>query len=51
MEPGKLKSVPFQALYNGSGQSFPTDNRKNLINKLELYHDGKMYDVTVKLAD
>jgi hypothetical protein len=51
MQPGKLKSIPFQALYDGYGHAFPTDNRKNLVNKLELYHDGKMYDVKLQLAD
>jgi hypothetical protein len=51
MQAGKLKSVPYQALYNGYGQSLPTDNRKVPINKVELYHDGKMYNVGLQLAD
>jgi hypothetical protein len=51
MKPGKLESVPYQALYNGYGQSLPTDNRKVPIKKIELYHDGKMYDVNHELAD
>jgi hypothetical protein len=53
MKPGKLESIPFQAIFNGYGQSFPTDNRTpaQMVNKVELYHGGKMYDVTVKLAD
>ena len=49
--PGKITAIPFQAIYNQDGHSFPTDNRKTLINSVEVYHDGKMYDVTTKLAD
>jgi hypothetical protein len=49
--PGKITAIPFQAIYNEDGHSFPTDNRKTLINSVEVYHDGKMYDVKTQLAD
>ena len=49
--PGKITAIPFQAIYNQDGHSFPTDNRKTLINSVEVYHDGKMYDVKKQLAD
>jgi hypothetical protein len=49
--PDRVTSIPFQAIYNDSGHSFPTDNSKVLINKVEVYHDGKMYDVRTQLAD
>ena len=51
MEPNKLKSLNFQMLFDDQGNSFPIDNKKVLINKVEVLHDGKMYDVPVKLGD
>ncbi|HEX3359097.1 MAG TPA: hypothetical protein VHS31_19105 [Tepidisphaeraceae bacterium] len=48
---GKVTAIPFQAIYNDGGQSFPLDNRTNLINLVEVYHDGKMYEVKTQLAD
>jgi hypothetical protein len=48
---GKVTTIPFQAIYNDSGHSFPTDNSVTLVNKVEVYYGGKMYDVTCKLAD
>jgi hypothetical protein len=47
----KIVSVPFQAIYNDAGQSFPTSNGKFfsrepiLVKKVEFYRDGKMYNV------
>ena len=49
--PGKITAIPFQAIYNEDGHSFPTDNRKTLINLVEVYHDGKMFEVKTQLAD
>jgi hypothetical protein len=51
MEKNKLKRVPFQMLFDDSGLSFPTDNKITRINKLEIFRDGKMYDVKMQLAD
>jgi hypothetical protein len=48
---GKLKVFPFQMMFDANGSSFPTNNSKTRINKVELYMDGKMFDVTTKLAD
>lgn len=48
---GKVTSIPFQAIFNDQGHSFPTDNTKTLINKVEVYYGGKMYDVPCQLAD
>src|SRR4051794_32357175 len=42
MEPHKLRSIPFQAFFNGQGASFPTDNNKIHVDKLEVMHDGKI---------
>ena len=49
--PGKITAIPFQAMFNQDGHSFPTDNKKTLINTVEVYTGGKMYDVKVQLAD
>ncbi len=54
LESKQLKSIPFQALYDDKGQSFPTGNGKwtartpVIISKVELYRDGKLYDVKVR---
>jgi len=49
--PGKVTAIPFQAVFNQDGHSFPTDNRKTLVNTVEVFTGGKMFDVTTKLAD
>ena len=57
MEPKTLKKIPFQAIYNDQGQSFPTSNggyfkrEPIMITKLELFRDGKLYDVPVTAAE
>jgi hypothetical protein len=51
MEPGRLKRLPFQMLYNERGQHFPLNNRKVLVERVELYRDGRMYNVPLQLAD
>jgi hypothetical protein len=49
--PNQLKTINFQMLFDDQGNSFPTDNKKVLVNKVEILRDGKMYDVPVKLGD
>ena len=49
--PGKVTAIPFQAIYNQDGHNFPTDNKHTLINLVEVYHDGKMWEVKKQLAD
>jgi len=51
MEKGKLKALPFQMLFDDGGNSFPTDNNKIRVETVEILKDGKLYDVTTKLAD
>jgi hypothetical protein len=48
-----VRTIHFDMLFDGAGQSFPTNNLdpRDQIHKLEIYHDGKMYDVRVGLAD
>lgn len=47
----KLKSLNFQMLFDGQGNSFPTAIGEAKIDKIELTHDGKVYDVPVHLVD
>lgn len=53
MEKGaaRVTRFPFQMIFDDGGNSFPTDNNKTRIESVELYKDGKMFDVTTKLAD
>ena len=51
VEPNTLKIINFQMLYDEKGNYFPTDNKKVLVDKVEMYKDGKMFDVPVRLAD
>jgi hypothetical protein len=51
MAPNDLKKISFTMLYDDKGNSFPTNNLKMMINKVEILRDGKMYDVKAKLGD
>lgn len=51
VEPNKLKILNFQMLFDNKGRSFPTDNKKVMVDKVEVFRDGKMFDVPVKLGD
>lgn len=51
MQPGVLKKLPFKMIFNETGQYFPLDNTKTMVDKVEILRDGKLYDVTTQLAD
>ena len=51
LKPHELQSIPFQAIYNDQGKSFPTDNSKVLVNKVEVFTGDKMWDVSKQQAD
>ena len=57
LEPKKIKSLPFQAIYNEAGHSYPTHTGSwynpspLMITKVELYRDGKLYDVPVRASE
>jgi hypothetical protein len=51
MEPQRLKRLPFQMIFNDQGQYFPLDNDKALIQQVELFQNGRLYDVPLQLAD
>ncbi|HEX8340127.1 MAG TPA: hypothetical protein VF624_04395, partial [Tepidisphaeraceae bacterium] len=52
----KIVGIPFQAIYNDAGGSFPTSNGKLfnrepvLVNKIEIVQDGKRFDVPFNQA-
>ena len=49
MERGRLKRLDFQMMFNDQGKYVPTD--KYIVKRVELYRDGKLYDVPLQLAD
>lgn len=53
LEKGKeqVKVIPFQMIYDDSGNPFSTENGKNPITSVELYTGGKIYNVVSKMAD
>jgi hypothetical protein len=51
MENHVLKHLTFQMIFNEGGFSFPTNNMKTRVEKLEIFHQGKVYDVKLQLAD
>jgi hypothetical protein len=46
-----LVRFTFYMLFDDAGNSFPTDNRKTLVDSVEIYKDGKMYDMKKQQAD
>lgn len=51
MEPHELKRLRFQIIFNESGQHFPLNNHQVLVDRVEIYQNGKLYDVPVQMAD
>ena len=47
----RVKSLTFMMLYDDQGNPFPSDNRKQMIDSLEIVKDGKRYGIPLKLAD
>lgn len=47
----QLKEIHFPMLYDAQGNTFPTDNSKTRVEKVELYYNGVMYDVVCHNAD
>jgi hypothetical protein len=48
---GPVEVLFFQMLFDDSGNSFPTNNNKTRVESVEIYMDGKMFDVKTALAD
>jgi hypothetical protein len=54
MPPHILKELPFQMIYDDQGHYFPKPDSNasdSLVKKVEIYMDGKMYNVPLQLAD
>jgi hypothetical protein len=49
MERGRLKRLNFQMIFNDQGKYIPTNHF--MVKKVEVFRDGKMFDVPVQLAD
>jgi len=47
----QMKTITFSMLFDRDGNTFPTNNTKVRIDKLEVVRDGKIYNVPLKLAD
>ena len=50
MEKGVLKSIPFDALYDGDGHHVPTGSRTFIVETVEVFFGGKLYDMPVRVA-
>lgn len=51
MEDRQLKEVHFPMLYDEDGRTFPTDNRRQRVEKVELYRDGTLYSIVCRPRD
>jgi len=57
MEPKVVKDIPFQAIFNDQGDSYPTHNggffnrSPVMVTKVQLYRDGTLYDVPVTTSE
>lgn len=51
MEQKILKRLDFEMIFNDAGQHFPLKNDKVLVDRVEIFQDGKIYNVPIRLAD
>jgi hypothetical protein len=54
LEPNKLEQLNFQMFYDEAGHYFPKDkstDNESLIKSLDMYRDGKMYEIPMQLGD
>jgi hypothetical protein len=47
----RMEQITFQMLYDRDGKSFPVDNKQYRVHALEVFYDGKLYNVPRRLAD
>jgi len=47
----KVETIAFAMMYNAQGNYFSTQNGKNPLNRVEIFREGKLYTVPVRLAD
>ena len=46
-----LQTIAFTMMYDADGSPFPADNLRTLVKTIEIYRDGKLWDVPVRLPD
>ena len=51
MEPNRLKRLGFRMIFNDSGHHFPLKNSRVMVQRVELFQDGKLYELPLQLAD
>ena len=53
LEAGKkrVKTLTFLMFYDDRGNPFPSNNKKQMISKLEMVRDGTKYNIPLRLAD
>ena len=47
----RLKTLHFQMIFDDKGNYFPLSNKEVLVTKVEIFREGKLYDVPVGQAD
>jgi len=47
----KVETIGFAMLYNSKGDFFSTEGGKNPVNRVEIYRDGKLFQIPLTLAD
>jgi hypothetical protein len=47
----RMEQINFQMLYDRDGGSFPVNNKTIRVEKLEIFVDGKLHAIPMKLAD
>ena len=50
IEPGVVKRISFKMIYNEQGERFPLGNREVRVETLEVFVNGKMYDLPWEIA-
>ena len=48
-KPGPVLEIPFRAFYGPDGKSMPTGGL--VVNKVELFRDGKLYEVPARIGE
>lgn len=47
----RVKSITFRMMYDDQGNPFPADNRRQMIDSLEMVRNGQKYTIPLVLAD
>jgi hypothetical protein len=50
IEARALRAIPFDAMYDQSGQHLPTESRTFVVETVEVFMGGKLYDIKVTVS-